>query len=298
MKEILKKAFTLIELLVVIAIIGILSGLIVVTMNGVTQKANIAKSQVFSNSLRNALMLNLVSEWKFDGTTSADSSATDSDVLDLWGGNNGSVGSHQPTVKTGTSCIRGSCLFFNGTSGYVSVADSNTLDMGTSDLSIEFWIKTSQASVGGILYKAYQPGYSIIMGDVGAGRLKLELGDSVGYSTVASSGAINNNEWRHVVVAIDRDTSTRWYIDGISETPSTSTNSRTGTLANASALTLGAYGAAYFSGLIDDIRIYNAAVPVSLIKENYYSGLNNLFLKGEVTKEEYLSRIKEYASID
>jgi prepilin-type N-terminal cleavage/methylation domain-containing protein len=54
MNELIKKAFTLIELLVVIAIIGILSGLIVVSMGGVTQKANIAKAQVFSNSLKNA----------------------------------------------------------------------------------------------------------------------------------------------------------------------------------------------------------------------------------------------------
>ena len=55
MNRFIKKAFTLIELLVVIAIIGILSGLIVVTMSGVTQKARIAKAQAFSNSLRNAL---------------------------------------------------------------------------------------------------------------------------------------------------------------------------------------------------------------------------------------------------
>lgn len=36
-------AFTLIELLVVIAIIGILSGLIIVTMSGATNSANDAK---------------------------------------------------------------------------------------------------------------------------------------------------------------------------------------------------------------------------------------------------------------
>ena len=52
MNKFIKQAFTLIELLVVIAIIGILSGLIVVSMSGVTQKATIAKAQVFSNSLR------------------------------------------------------------------------------------------------------------------------------------------------------------------------------------------------------------------------------------------------------
>jgi prepilin-type N-terminal cleavage/methylation domain-containing protein len=63
MNKLLRQAFTLIELLVVIAIIGILSGLIVVSMSGVTQKANIAKAQVFSNSLRNSLMLIIVGEW-------------------------------------------------------------------------------------------------------------------------------------------------------------------------------------------------------------------------------------------
>jgi len=66
MHKIFRQAFTLIELLVVIAIIGILSGLIIVSMNGITNSATVAKAQVFSNSLRNALMMNLVSEWKFD----------------------------------------------------------------------------------------------------------------------------------------------------------------------------------------------------------------------------------------
>jgi prepilin-type N-terminal cleavage/methylation domain-containing protein len=78
MNKLFFKAFTLIELLVVIAIIGILSGLIVVTMSGVTAKATIAKGQVFSNSLRNALMLNLAAEYRLDGNAN-----------DSWGSNNG-----------------------------------------------------------------------------------------------------------------------------------------------------------------------------------------------------------------
>jgi prepilin-type N-terminal cleavage/methylation domain-containing protein len=68
MRRINISAFTLIELLVVIAIIGILSALIIVGMSSTTQKATIAKAQVFSNSLRNSLMNNLISEWKFNGS--------------------------------------------------------------------------------------------------------------------------------------------------------------------------------------------------------------------------------------
>ncbi|MDD4531424.1 MAG: prepilin-type N-terminal cleavage/methylation domain-containing protein [Candidatus Pacebacteria bacterium] len=49
-------AFTLIELLVVIAIIGILSGLIVITMNGMVNSANDAKRKDGIDALRKALV--------------------------------------------------------------------------------------------------------------------------------------------------------------------------------------------------------------------------------------------------
>lgn len=51
-----KKGFTLIELLVVIAIIGILSGLIIVTMSGATTSANDAKRKSNLDTIRKALM--------------------------------------------------------------------------------------------------------------------------------------------------------------------------------------------------------------------------------------------------
>lgn len=52
-----KQAFTLIELLVVIAIIGILSGLIIVSMNGATNSANDAKRKANLDTIRKALIV-------------------------------------------------------------------------------------------------------------------------------------------------------------------------------------------------------------------------------------------------
>ena len=52
-----KKAFTLIELLVVIAIVGILSGLIVVSMNGSVDSANDAKRKSNLDAIRKALVV-------------------------------------------------------------------------------------------------------------------------------------------------------------------------------------------------------------------------------------------------
>ena len=80
----MSKSFTLIEILVVIVIIGILSAFIIVSMVGVSDKARIAKSQAFANSLRNSLLINLVSEWKLNdgsGTTASDSWSANTGTL-------------------------------------------------------------------------------------------------------------------------------------------------------------------------------------------------------------------------
>ena len=55
----LKHSFTLIELLVVIAIVGILAGLIMLTMSDATEQARIAKLKVYGNSMRDILGNNL-----------------------------------------------------------------------------------------------------------------------------------------------------------------------------------------------------------------------------------------------
>ncbi|MFA5432139.1 MAG: LamG-like jellyroll fold domain-containing protein [Candidatus Paceibacterota bacterium] len=61
---------------------------------------------------------------------------------------------------------------------------------------------------------------------------------------------------------------------------------------------IGSHSSAYpqrFNGLIDDVRLYNTAIPISQIKEQYYLGLNNLLNSRGITKEEYLSRVNSIA---
>ena len=60
MNKLIKKAFTLIELLVVIAIIGILSGLIVISMNASVNSANDAKRKANIDAIRKALVIEKV----------------------------------------------------------------------------------------------------------------------------------------------------------------------------------------------------------------------------------------------
>ena len=60
------KSFTLIELLVVIVIIGILAGVIMISTSSSIDKANIAKSKVFEESVQNNLAANMVSRWTLE----------------------------------------------------------------------------------------------------------------------------------------------------------------------------------------------------------------------------------------
>jgi prepilin-type N-terminal cleavage/methylation domain-containing protein len=70
------KGFTLIELLVVIAIIGILSGLIIVSMSGANNSAKNARIQANMDQLRSTAQLFYVSNSTFVGYSGAGTSAS------------------------------------------------------------------------------------------------------------------------------------------------------------------------------------------------------------------------------
>lgn len=293
-------AFTLIELLVVIAVIGILSGLIVVSMNGVTDKANIAKSQVFSNSLRSSLMLNIIGEWSFDGVNS-ERAAINNDVIDTWGGiNNGDVllpSAHQPTVKTESNCVNSSCLSFDGINDYVDISGGTSLILGTGDYTISTWFK----DMGAVFY-IISPSTNVTI-NYPFPHIRVQYSSNqIWIQNAATGGTASfsftpNGLWHHLVWTRTNGI-LKAYLDGISK-PVSENSLQNGYNFTAGSLNMGDFyysGSRYYSaGLIDDVRIYNAAVPSSQIKEQYYAGLNYLFLNGETTKEEYISKINEHA---
>lgn len=263
MSKIIKQAFTLIELLVVIAIISILSGLIVVSIGGMTQKATIAKAQIFSNSLRNSLMLNLVSEWKFDDN-----------VNDSWGNNNGTVVG-TPVYESSSGCISGKCFSFSG-DDYITVA-SKTYDL-SAGLTISFWSKKNLEHNGIIIGTTATSSYRRLIFLTNS-TLYLETNTD----SDACSGYVNHDtDWHHYAITTSGLVAT-FYEDGINRTADSS-------FINGN-ITLDVIGYGYYyNGLLDELRIFDAKMSVSQIKEQYYIGLNKLFANGGITKEEYLSR--------
>ena len=296
MHKLLKQAFTLIELLVVIAIIGILSGLIVVAMGGLTNSANIAKYKVFSDSLRNALLMNLVSEWKFDGSGVADGSAsTTAYTQDTWsGGNSCSIGG-SPLVYSGSNCINGSCLSFNGSSDYLNCGNGSSLDV-SSGITIEAWIMkkgNNSLPYGGIVGKHLfgQPYGEYGFNIYDSGYIAYSIDTTGTDSSDYFSTPIAINKWYYLVLTYDSSSSTtKFYINGI--VYSSPVASGTIVATSAQNLYIGVAGG-FFNGLVDNVRVYGAATPTSLVEERYYSGLNSLLAKGGITKQDYQNRIGE-----
>lgn len=306
MKKLIKQAFTLIELLVVIAIIGILSSLIVVSMSGIAQKANIAKSQIFSNSLKNSLLLNLVSEWRLDENTGGTTS-------DSWSG--GSTGTlvgptHLPTW-TNSDCVDGSCLQFDGIDDYVNFGNKSSLSMKLGDATVSFWVKFNNDTApqreslivcGGVGSGVGYGGYWIARWS-GTGQLWGTFSDgSATYlsDNLSSSTSLKGNTWYNIVVVYTRASSVQAYINGAKQTGySLAISAQPGSVQNWMNFEAGSYDVGtslhHLVGKMDDIHIYNAATTISQIKEQYYIGLNNLLINGGIDSKEYLSRINQMA---
>lgn len=282
----IKTAFTLVELLVVIAIVGILSGLIIVGMSNSVQSANIAKAQIFSSSIRDSLLMDLVSEWKFDegsGTTAKDS----------WNENNNGVFMDTGGACTTTlcpqwqtsGCVYDDCLSFNGTGAYINCGTGSTLNI-TSTITVEAWIKYSSASawqtfVHGAAYNiGWGTSYWFASSPTNV-RFSL-AGTSTPYSDLTYARV--TNKW-HLFTGTYDGSNGKIYINGIL----LKTWATTGSITGVNGLTIGYADTTPFpfNGSMDQIRIYDVAIPASQIKEHYYAGLNNLLAKGEIDEEEY-----------
>jgi hypothetical protein len=52
----------------------------------------------------------------------------------------------------------------------------------------------------------------------------------------------------------------------------------------------------YFNGLLDEVRVYSAALTSSAIREDYLAGLDKLLANGQITNQDYQQRISELSS--
>ncbi len=253
-----KKAFTLIELLVVISIISLLSSIILASVTSARDRAQVGAGRQFEAEVLHTAGDMIVGQWKFDecaGATAADSSGN---------GNTGTL-INAPVWSTNTPTGTGCSLSFNGTSQYVTVPDSASMDF-TGDLSIGAWINPSVE--GG--------NYSTIASKRGG------IGTNYHIYLYISNGALgyyNNtqyfntyippiNKWTYVTAIIKSSTLTL-YANGVP----VYTNNAISPVVNygPNTFTVGAMYAPgeFFGGLIDSVSVYNKSLTAVEVKNLY-----------------------------
>jgi len=296
-----QKSFTLIELLIVIVIIGILAGVIMISTSSSIDKANFAKAQAFSKTVQNELLLNLVSEWTFD----------EPEVLgktkDSWGNNHGTLmGTPQYYNSSSGNCVFGGCYSFNGSSNYINIDFPNELiGFTTQDFTISFWMNAKTFS-GQSTYKriiditeTISPANNFqFAGSSADGQLQFYgHKETVIYRKATNPSAISLNKWIYIIGIWKTNNNTPYlYLNTVQQNNSGS-GTPTATLNNSFNIGRRADGelTSYFDGSLDDLRIYNAALSLSQIKQNYISGLDSLLSQKSISKEDYNQRINELA---
>jgi prepilin-type N-terminal cleavage/methylation domain-containing protein len=262
--------FTIIEVLVVVSIIGLLASAAVYLVNNAREKGRIAAILQFTDGLRASLAGDVVSYWSFDK-----SKATDG-----WGQNHGIV--NGPIYAEG---VVGSALYFDGINDYVRVPSSGSLPnnfASANNWTFEAWIKPDlqgddyQDIFEGIYHR---PRIAIILET----HSLLLAGFTPSYRNLGIKDDIINNKWQHIAVTVKIINSStanyKLYYNG-KKVVDNNAYRITGNL-DSSNYYIGGRQLERFRGLIDEVKIYNEALPFAQIENHYAEGAKkfNLAIK-------------------
>ncbi|MDE2001465.1 MAG: LamG domain-containing protein [Patescibacteria group bacterium] len=209
--------------------------------------------------LTNDSVSGLEGEWKLDESSGGS-------VYDSSGqGNTGSV-IGAPARLSGSSCHVGGCMSLNGSTDWLSIPDSPSLDM-TGDVTIGMWVKpgSTQNAYTDLLSKHSNGGY-VIEQNAGATNQFLFAWDTTGNGGWAGNSVMTTltpGVWQYFMVVKSGSTVTH-YVNGVQ----TATGSGSGSTITTNNLPLvignwSSGGGRSFNGSIDDVRIYNRALSAT-----------------------------------
>jgi hypothetical protein len=230
----------------------------------------------------------LIAHWTFDGPNMI------SNVADTSGQGNTSRLINM-TATTSVRGVLGQALLFDGTNDYANAGLMSGVG-STSAITVSAWIKADTITGGDsnvryVISQTFNYFWTtfLIRLNTTSDYMEFMVGGGSSYSTPATTGAssIAANTWYHVVGVYD-GAQTVMYLNGVAKTPV----ARTGAVGSVNAEVhlgnawRGGINDSYFSGAIDDVRVYNRVLSSEEIKRLYglgattHIGVTPLILSG------------------
>lgn len=262
------KGFTLIELLMVISIIGLLSSVVLSSLNSARERARLAAGKQFEANIQHSAGDQLVGEWLFNNSLADTSGNRDTAIFQ------GSAAFVTDSERTAAGFVGA-----NGTD-FVNVGNFSVLNFGPrQDFTLGAWVKPTSFITGGgtIMDKGANSGnlagYRL---SLEPGQFKLTIGDGTTrtqWNTFAPY-ATPLQKWSYIAVVINRAGTADAYANGVrigSVNVSAYLNSD---LSNASPFRIGHQAnVSWWDGSIDNVRVYAKSLTAFEIQKMYAEGL-------------------------
>ena len=168
----------------------------------------------------------------------------------------------------------GNGVKFDGDGDHIGMGDPDdgSLD-ADGEFTIEAWIRTGTTETDMIISKKGDTAGGYYLATTVRGQLKSHFQGTGGVASFDSVSSINDNAWHHVAAVMDANSVTL-YIDGILDSGK---DTGPGNCGNSNGFMLGvsAHGTKYwYDGLLDEVRISDAARTPSEILSSYRSGIS------------------------
>ena len=167
--------------------------------------------------------------------------------------------------------LQGNSLSFNGASDFINIGNNTSLQI-TDDITVAVWIKSSTVGANNIVISKYDSAQDAGWEIVYFNTVSFAGRDGSGvYISSKPSQAINDNQW-HFVVGQRVGSVWKIYVDGVLANSFDAGTS--GNINNAVNLNIGretASDSLYYSGQIDEVKIFNYALMDYEISAQYYA---------------------------
>jgi hypothetical protein len=197
------------------------------------------------------------------GTTALDSSGN---------GNDGAItgGTYTAEKKVGTSALR-----LDGSTGYVNIPDSASMDFDKTQGTIALWVKPENPAIGTYQLLAIDSGWNIEFDIHGNGDVFFypNAKDSPWNNINTIANPLAAKQWNHVAVTWDHSTKkARMYVNGAERVPSSErVPTYWSTIATTADWHIGGRPSSgrKLNGSIDDVRIYSRAISAAEVLALY-----------------------------